>query len=147
MSGDGLDEVDVRTDPDSYEIGRGSEGAFRFQPYKDELLAHWTVAEFASARRGAERIYGRFLAYVAADDFPGADMARKYLRLGFTRAMRYAKYPGGRKYDDDGTERDPRQWHDTEKRAVAQVYRHYWALARTDERYERLREKYRQRHE
>jgi hypothetical protein len=40
------------------------------------------------------------------------DMARKYLRMGWTRAMRYAKYPGGQKYaEEDGerVERDPEQ--------------------------------------
>ncbi len=33
------------------------------------------------------------------------DMACKYLRMGYTRSMRYAKYPGGRKYVHSETQR------------------------------------------
>ena len=29
------------------------------------------------------------------------DMARKFLQMGYTRAMRYAKHKGGRKYDSN----------------------------------------------
>ena len=29
----------------------------------------------------------------------GADMARKFLQMGYTRARRYANHRGGRKYD------------------------------------------------
>ncbi|MCS3635219.1 hypothetical protein GGQ21_002937 [Salinibacter ruber] len=78
--------------------------------------------------------------YRAADDFVGMDMARKYLQMGFTRAMRYAKYPGGRKYEDDGTEREPEQWADPEKRAAAVVFRNAWQALTDDPAYERLKE-------
>jgi hypothetical protein len=37
--------------------------------------------------------------YLEADDFVGADLARKFLQMGFTRARRYANYRGGIKYD------------------------------------------------
>lgn len=42
-----------------------------------------------------------FLAYLKADDFPGADMARKFLQMGWTRApmmdypMVYPDWPLG----------------------------------------------------
>jgi hypothetical protein len=42
-----------------------------------------------------------FLDYLKHDDFVGADMARKFLQMGYTRARRYANYKGGRKYDRD----------------------------------------------
>lgn len=42
-----------------------------------------------------------FLAYLKQDEFVGADMARKFLQMGFTRARRYANYKGGRKYDKE----------------------------------------------
>ena len=42
-----------------------------------------------------------FLAYLRQGDFVGADMARKFLQMGFTRARRYTNYKGGRKYDPD----------------------------------------------
>jgi hypothetical protein len=68
------------------------------------------------------------------------DMVRKYLQMGFTRAMRYAKYPGGQKYDDDGTERDPQQWADAAKRAAAVVFRDAWQAVRDDPDYQRLKQ-------
>jgi len=40
-----------------------------------------------------------FLSYLEADNFPGANMARKFLQMGWTRARRYANYKGGRNYD------------------------------------------------
>jgi hypothetical protein len=58
-----------------------------------------------------------FLAYRKASDFLGADMARKFLQTGWTRARRHANHRGGRKYDrasgggqaqDDPNRRRPR---------------------------------------
>ena len=40
-----------------------------------------------------------FLDYLKRGEFVGADLARKYLQMGFTRARRYANYKGGKKYD------------------------------------------------
>jgi hypothetical protein len=40
-----------------------------------------------------------FLEYLRRGDFVGADMARKFLQMGFTRARRYTNFRGGRKYD------------------------------------------------
>ena len=53
----------------------------------------------AIAEESSLRIYELFLDYLENDDFVVADMARKYLQMGFTRAWRYANYKGGRKYD------------------------------------------------
>jgi hypothetical protein len=136
-------DVNFREHPEQYEIGRGSEGAFKIQPYKDELLDHWTVSDLAAARQGAAAIYDRFLEYRADDDFVGMDMARKYLRMGYTRAMRYAKYPGGRKYDDDGTQRTPQEYYDEEKREIALIYEEYWQQVRNDERYQERKRRHR----
>ncbi len=70
------------------------------------------------------------------------DMARKYCQMGFTRAMRYAKYPGGKKYDDDGNEREPERWADPEKREAAKVFKRRWDQIREDDRYQRLKDEY-----
>ena len=40
-----------------------------------------------------------FLAYLQWGNFAAADMARKILLIGLTRARRYTNYWGGRKYD------------------------------------------------
>jgi hypothetical protein len=129
-------DVDFREHPEAYEVGRGEEGAFKIQPYKDELLPLWSITTLPEAREAAEAIFERFEAYREAGEFPGMDMARKYLQMGWTRSLRYAKYPGGRKYDDDGEEREPKQWYDEEKYEISQVYRKYLDRVREDPAYE-----------
>ncbi|ELY64177.1 DUF4385 family protein [Natronococcus jeotgali] len=140
-------DVDFRADPEAYEIGRGEEGVFKVEPYKSELLPLWSYADEESAEEAAEAIYERYERYREDDDFPGMDMARKYLRMGYTRAMRYAKYPGGKKYGDDGTEREPERWADGEKRAAALVFEEYWERVREDGAYRDARERHRKRRE
>lgn len=142
--GDDSPEYDVnfREHPEAYEIGRGEEGAFKVQPYKDELLDLWTIKTLDDAERAAERIYEQFEEYKRNDEFPGMDMARKYLQMGWTRSLRYAKYPGGRKHDDDGTEREPQQWYDEEKYEISQVYREYLDRVRDDDTYQQRRDRW-----
>jgi hypothetical protein len=64
--------------------------------------------------------------------------------MGYTRAMRYARYPGGQKYEG-GKERDPEHWADDDKREAALVYEVWWELVENDERYRELRERHRER--
>ena len=147
MSEDGPEyDINFRETPEEYEIGRGEQGVFKMQPYKDELLPLWGVASLDDAEEGAAAIYERFEEYRRAGDFPGMDLARKFLRMGWTRALRYAKYPGGQKYeeDDDGTrvEREPQQWYDEEKYEISQVYREYLDRVKQDDTYRRRREQW-----
>lgn len=72
------------------------------EPYKSEILPYWRFKTPAEARASSRKIYQMFLAYLREDDLPGADMARKFLQMGWTRARRYANHPGGRKYDAQG---------------------------------------------
>lgn len=76
------DDVDFRENPEEYEIGRGEEGVFKVQPYKDELLPLWTFKTPENAEKSAVTIYERYETYREADDFPGMDMVRKYLQIG-----------------------------------------------------------------
>jgi len=133
-------ELDYRQNPDKYVVGTGEFGVLMYQPYKSEILPHWEYKDEDAAHRAAPVIYEMFCGYLDHDDFPGADMARKYLQMGFTRAMRYAKYPGGKKYDEDGTEREQITWADPDKRAAAVVYKEYWDCAREHSAYQRQRE-------
>jgi hypothetical protein len=145
---DGEYRVDFRERPEKYEVERGEQGVFKVQPYKGELLPLWGYADRETADEAGEAIYGKFRAYLANDEFVGADMARKYLRMGYTRAMRYARYPGGRKYvepedesgDAERVERDPVHWADGDKREAALVFDVWLEKARTDGRYRALRE-------
>lgn len=133
-------DLNYREHPDEYVIGRGEFGVLKYEPYKSEILPHWEYKDEAAAQRGGEAIFQLFEEYLEAGDFPGADMARKFLQMGFTRAMRYAKYPGGKKYKDDGTERDAQQWADPDKRAAAVVYKEYWDRARENPQYQRMKD-------
>ena len=91
--------IDFRQRPDLYRIGRGEQGVLLVEPYKSELLPHWSFKTEEAAKLSSARVYGMLEGYLAAGDFPGADMAGKFLQMGWTRARRYANHKGGRKYD------------------------------------------------
>ena len=131
--------IDFRAHPEAYRAQSGEQGVFKVEPYKSELLPHWSFKDVQAAEKSVEALRGKYEQYRAAEDFVGMDMARKYLQMGFTRAMRYAKYPGGKKYDDDGTERAPRQWADAEKRRSAIVFRDAWQAVTDDPAYQQLK--------
>lgn len=142
---DGEYQLDFHTHPRYYRIDRGAKGVFKVQPYKSELLPHWGYADEGTAENAAKAIMERFEAYREARDFPGMDMARKYLQMGYTRAMRYAKYPGGTKYDADRNAREPQRWADAAKREAALIFDERLKAAKADGTYQRLRDAHRQR--
>ena len=92
-------DVDYREHPEAYRVGKGEQGVLICEPYKSDLVAHWRFKTPEIAKASSRAIYRMFLQYLKRGDFVGADMARKFLQMGFTRAMRYANYKGGRKYD------------------------------------------------
>lgn len=94
-------DIDYRANPDAYRVGKGEQGVLICEPYKGELTPHWRFRTPEIAKESSETIFRMFAAYLHADDFVGADMARKFLQMGYTRARRYANYKGGRKYDKD----------------------------------------------
>ncbi|WP_049900850.1 DUF4385 family protein [Halococcus agarilyticus] len=155
-------DIDFRAHPEEYGIGRGEEGVFKIQPYKDELLPLWGYVDREAADESGEAIYERYREYRENEEFPGMDMARKYLRMGYTRSMRYARYPGGQKYvdsearcasDDErakpassGEERDPEHWADHDKREAALVYEVWQEIVENDDEYQRLKNEHREQH-
>jgi len=84
--------IDFREHPELYRVGRGEQGVLLVEPYKSELLPHWRFRTPELARASAQHIYAQFLAYKAAHDFVGMDMARKFLQMGYTRGRRYANH-------------------------------------------------------
>lgn len=140
-------DLDFRAHPERYRHTSDERGTFKIEPYKSELLPEWSVATLPDAEDSATAIYERYQEYRADGEFVGMDMARKYLQMGWTRAMRYAKYPGGQKYehDDEGNrvERDAQQWYDEEKRRIARVYKEYLDTVRADTAYEQAKRKHR----
>lgn len=132
-------DIDFRAHPEAYRYQSGEQGVFKVEPYKSELLPHWQFKDEEAARESVDALWQKYDQYKADEEFVGMDMVRKYLQMGFTRAMRYAKYPGGQKYDEDGTERTPQQWADPEKRRAAVVFRDAWQALTDDAAYERLK--------
>jgi UV DNA damage endonuclease len=93
-----FDEIDFRSRPELYRIGRGEQGVLSVEPYKSEILPHWRFRTPKIARKSAAEIYRLYLGYKADKDFVGMDMARKFLQMGWTRSLRYFNHKSGRKY-------------------------------------------------
>lgn len=135
-------DLDFRKHPEAFRFQHGEQGVFKVEPYKSEILPLWQYKDKAAAEESSEAIWKKFAEYKEAEDFVGMDMARKYLQMGFTRAMRYAKYPGGKKYDDDGNENEQQTWADEDKREAAVVFKERLEEAKDDATYQRLRERH-----
>ena len=133
--------TDFRQRPDLYRIGKGEQGVLLVEPYKGEILPHWRFKTVAEAKKSSAKIYRMFLAYLKAEDFPGADMARKFLQMGWTRARRYANHRGGRKYDKRTGEALPRS-DDPEKAQAAAVFYQRYVTAREHPTYIRQKQRH-----
>jgi hypothetical protein len=129
--------LDLRLHPELYRVGVGEQGVLMVEPYKSEILPHWRFATPDVARVSSERIFAMFLEYVEAGDFVGADMARKFLQMGYTRARRYSNHKGGRKYDPETGEELPRGF-DPVKAEAAEIFKVRWYEARDHPEYRRL---------
>lgn len=130
--------IDFRERPELYRVGKGEQGVLSVEPYKSEILPHWRFATVLDARQSSARIYKLFLAYLKAEDFVGADMARKFLQMGWTRARRYANHKGGGKYDSASGEELPRTV-DREKAEAAAIFYKRYVAARQHPDYLRQR--------
>ena len=77
-----------------------------------------------------------FYDFVEQGDFVGADMAKKFLHMGFTRARRYANHRDGKKYAADGSvlPQEPDAL-TCEKADSARVFYACWKEARENEQY------------
>lgn len=91
-------DTDYRLHPELYRVGKGEQGVLICEPYKSEILPFWAFKTPEIALRSSEKIFSLFESYLNKNDFVGADMARKFLQMGFTRARRYTNYKGGKKY-------------------------------------------------
>jgi hypothetical protein len=150
--------LDLRAHPELYRVGRGEQGVLLVQPYKDELLPLWRFKTPELAEESSAALLERFHRYLDAGDFVGADMARKFLQMGYTRARRYARHPGGRKYDgpvpaesrgrsgSHGRDELPTGEEDPVKAASAAIFKTAWDTARADERYQAMRAEHRRRY-
>jgi len=137
-------DVDYRKNPHLYEIGRGQQGVLICEPYKSEIYPFWRFKTPQIALKSAKRIYSMFLEYLDEGDFVGADMAKKYLHMGFTRSRRYANHKSGKKWSNESGEWEilsqELDWETNEKAESAKVFYQYWEKARENKEYLKLKE-------
>ena len=131
--------IDYSKSPLLYEIGRGQQGVLICEPYKSQLYPIWKFRTEDIARESAGKIFQKFKDYLAQGDFVGADMAKKYLHMGFTRSRRYANHKSGKKWSNESGEwkilPQEKDWDTNEKARSAKVFYSYWKQAREDEEY------------
>lgn len=135
----------------SYRIARGEQGVLTFEPYKSHLLPLWRFKTVPIARASLAALQSAFASYVERGDFVGADMARKFIQMGMTRARRYANHKGGRKYDrsarevqSDGGKRvelEKSKGHEglDEKAHASEIFKEGWEACRRDGGYQALK--------
>jgi hypothetical protein len=136
-------DINYREHPELYRVGKGEQGVLICEPYKSEIGQYWRFLNGDVAEQSSEKIFDLFETYIANGDFVGADMARKYLQMGYTRARRYANYKGGKKYDanDDYAEME-RGTGEPEKAAAAAIFYKRWQAAEGDIVYSSLKKKW-----
>ena len=136
-------DVNYKQNPLKYRIGRGQQGVLICQPYKNELYPLWRFKTPEEAQLSCLNIINKFYGYIKDNDFVGADMAKKYLHMGFTRSRRYWNHSSGKKWINDGEwkvlpyDRNEQRFMDS-----SLIFQKYWKRARTNEKYLRLKEEF-----
>ena len=87
-----------------------------------------------------------FLGYLRRGDFVGADMARKFLQMGFTRARRYANYKGGRIYAPGDLHQLEKGTGDPEKAVSADIFYKAWRKAESNTAYASMKAEWKNRY-
>jgi len=151
--------IDFRQHPELYRVGKGEQGVLLVEPYKGEILPFWRFKTPEIARESSSKIYSLFLEYLDREDFVGADMARKFLQMGYTRSRRYANHKSGRKYqqnpqklksvaEQSAARKDilPLQA-DPVKAESAAIFQEKWMLAKINEKYLQLLARHRRKYQ
>ena len=151
-------DIDYRENPHLYKVGRGQQGVLICQPYKSELYQYWRFKTPEEAQKSASKIYKMFLQYIDNDEFVGADMAKKYLHMGFTRSRRYWNHSSGKKWTKEemvcnysglpsvkSYEWKVLPYDRTEKRFYESslIFQKYWKAARENKRYLEMKKQHR----
>jgi hypothetical protein len=151
--------IDFRQHPELYRVGKGEQGVLLVEPYKSEILPYWRFKTPDVARESSQKIYEIFLAYLKQDDFVGADMARKFLQMGYTRSRRYANHKSGRKYKTNPQKETSKAAQiqarkeilpdevDSVKAECAAIFKEKWMQAKSNEKYLQLLAKHKQMYE
>ena len=152
-------QINFRDRPDLYRVGRGEQGVLLVEPYKSEILPHWRFKNPEIATKSSNKIYKLFLEYLEQDDFVGADMARKFIQMGYTRSRRYANHKSGKKYrsnpqkaESKAAEQEARKEVlpldvDPVKAQSAAIFKAKWEQAKTNDKYQRLMQQHKEKYE
>ena len=137
-------DIDYRKNPHLYHIGRGQQGVLTCEPYKSELHPLWRFKTPEEAQLSALQIINKFFQYLEEDDFVGADMAKKYLHMGFTRSRRYYNHSSGTKWTKENGEWEVLPFDRTETRFLesSEIFQSYWKMAREDTKYLKMKKKF-----
>lgn len=141
--------LNLRAHPEIYRTGVGEQGVLLVEPYKSEILPHWKFKTPEMAKESSQKIYAMFKHYLTEGDFVGADMARKFLQMGYTRSRRYANHKSGKKYDGPVPmdKKGQSGAHgrailpiapDEEKAKSAAIFFQAWQKAKNNRQYQRL---------
>lgn len=151
--------INFRACPELYRVGKGEQGVLLVEPYKSEILPFWRFKTPDIARESSETIYKMFLDYLQQDDFVGADMARKFLQMGYTRSRRYANHKSGKKYKSNPQKENSKEAEikarkeilayevDLIKAESAAIFKEKWTQAKTNEKYLQLLKKHKHMYE
>ena len=137
-------DIDYRENPHLYKVGRGQQGVLICDPYKSELYPLWRFKTPDKAQLSCNQIYLKFLEYIDENDFVGADMAKKYLHMGFTRSRRYWNHSSGKKWTNDGGwkvlpyDRTEQRFYDS-----SLIFQKYWKMARENKDYLQMKKQHR----
>ena len=132
--------IDYKKQPNKYSIGKGEQGVLLCEPYKSQILKYWRFETPIEAEKSSKIIYKMFKEYLKNNDFIGADMARKYLQMGFTRARRYANYKGGKKYKNKSkTKLFKKGSGDPEKIICSNYFYDKWIKANNNTKYKKMK--------
>ena len=128
-----FDTIDYRKNPEMYIIGRGEQGVLLVEPYKSEICRYWRFRTPEVAFNSANKIYSMF---------------DEYLRMGWTRARRYANHRDGKKYDNKGKIKSQAKDHFTcEKAESARIFKRVYDAARTNKTYRNMVREWRRKEE
>lgn len=143
-------KTDFRKNPHLYRVGRGEQGVLLVEPYKSEILPYWRFKTPEIAKESSDKIFQLFLDYLKQGDFVGADMARKFLQMGYTRSRRYANHRSGKKYEGPvpdnkkgqsgahGREELPRE-PDPVKAESAAIFKKKWEETKLNAEYQHMK--------
>ena len=128
-----------------YRIGRGEQGVLLVRPYTNDICKYWRFKTLKEAEVSSQKIFDMYLDYRIQKDFIGMDMCRKFLEMGFTRAIRYANHKDGNKYDSNGKVKpQEKDWATSEKAKSARRFKEFRDLVTKDEFYISLRKNWRE---